>query len=91
MLQQVLTSLQERVLGFIKLLHDSELERKRLRNRVKSLTESEQQLHRVEQASENMELELAVLRNQVLHCDWSVGLRPVLLPLSYYWNYLSDC
>ncbi|XP_067928660.1 coiled-coil domain-containing protein 171-like isoform X2 [Watersipora subatra] len=62
--QQVLTNLQERVLGFIKLLHDSELERKRLRSKVKSLVSSEQQLHRVEQTAENMELELAVLRNQ---------------------------
>lgn len=61
----MLTSLQEQVLGFIKMLHDSELERKRLRQRVFALSESEQQLKDVEQQSENLQLELSILKNQV--------------------------
>ena len=64
-LQNVLTSLQERVLSFIKLLHDSELERKKLRSKVLSLTDSEQALRKSEHYAEQLELELAVLKNQV--------------------------
>ena len=65
LLQNVLTSLQERVLSFIKLLHDSELERKKLRTKVLSLTDSEQALRKSEHFAEQLELELAVLKNQV--------------------------
>ena len=66
LLQNVLTSLQERVLSFIKLLHDSELERKKLRTKVLSLTDSEQALRKSEHFAEQLELELAVLKNQVV-------------------------
>lgn len=47
---------------------------------MKALADSDMQLHKVEQVAENMELEMAVLRNQVEHmldqlrntCRWSV-------------------
>lgn len=61
----MLTSLQEQVLGFIKMLHDSELERKRLRQRVISFAESEQQQKHFEQLNENLQLELSIAKNQV--------------------------
>lgn len=80
-LQQVLMHLQEKVLGFIKLLHDSELERKRLRTQVGTLKGSEQQLQRVEQSAENMELEMAVLRNQVTLISKQFHTHPFLILL----------
>lgn len=55
------------MLSFIKLLHDSELERKKLRTKVLSLTDSEQALRKSEHFSEQLELELAVLKNQVCY------------------------
>ena len=61
----MLTSLQERVLKFIKMLHDSEMERKGLRQKAASLLESESELKKSQIIISNLEAELTTVRNKV--------------------------
>lgn len=63
----MLTSLQERVLTFIKMLHDSEMERKSLRQKAAALLESETELKKSQIIIEKLEAELTSVRNKVCH------------------------